>query len=96
MYERMNILASFPQQEMPALLIIVEDPTRHIRVLWGIEKLPFSYENRTALDGRIVALYCDIVAGNTPPSIAIDKEWWNQEDRPVPTEEKADSEVSKL
>ena len=53
--ERMNILSSLPQHEIPSLLVIVEKPTRHIRVLWGIEKLPFSYENRTALDGRIVA-----------------------------------------
>ena len=34
--EKMNILASFPQHKRPALLIIVEEPTRHIRVLWGI------------------------------------------------------------
>ena len=31
--ERIDILASLPQQERPALLIIVEEPTRHIRVL---------------------------------------------------------------
>ena len=92
----MNILASLPQHERPALVIIVEEPTRHIRVLWGIEKLPFSYANRTALDGRIVAFSRDIVAGNTPPIISIDEEWWDQEDRPVPTEPKADAEVSKL
>ena len=94
--ERMNILASLKQQERPALLIIVKEATRHIRVLWGIDKLPFSYENRTSLDGRIVAFSCDIIAGNTPPTIAIDEEWWNHEDRPVPTEQEAESEVSKL
>ena len=33
---------------------------------------------------------------NTPPTISIDKEWWDQEDRLVPTEQKSDSEVSKL
>ena len=92
----MNILASLPQQERPALLIIVKEPTRHIRVLWGIEKLPFSYANRTALDGRIFAFSRDIVSGNTPPTIATDKEWWNNKDRCVPTEQKANSEVSKL
>ena len=88
MSKRMNILASFPQQERPDLLIIVEEPTRYIRVLGGIEKLPFSYTNRTALDGRIVAFSRNIVAGETPPTIAIDDEWWNNEDRPVPTEQK--------
>ena len=66
----------------PALLVIVEELTRHIRVLWGIEKLTFSYANRTALDGHIIAFSRDIVAGNTPPTIAIDDEWWNLEDHP--------------
>ena len=70
--ERMNILASLPRQEGPALLVIVEEPTCHIRVFWGIEKLPFSYANRTALYGHIVAFSRDILAGNTPPTIAIE------------------------
>ena len=96
MSERMNILASLPQHERPAFLIIVEEPKRHIRVLWGIEKLPLSYANRTALDGRIGAFSRDIVAGNTPPTISIDEEWWEQEDRPFPTEPKVDAKVSKL
>ena len=73
----MNILASLPRQERPDLLVIVEEPTRHIRVLWGIKKPPFSYANRTALDGHIVAFSRDIVAGNTPHTIAIGNEWWN-------------------
>ena len=94
--ERVKILASLPEHERPSLLIIVEEPKHHIRVLWGIEKLPFSYANRTALDGRIVAFFCDTLEGNTPPIIAIDKEWCDQEDCPIPTEQQADSDVSKL
>ena len=70
----MNILASLPKQERPSLLIIAEEPARHIIVLWGIEKTPFSYANRTALNGRIVALSCDIIAWNMPPTIDIDEE----------------------
>ena len=60
-----------PRQESPALLIIVEEPTRRIRVLWGIEKPPFSYDNMTALDGHIVDFSRDIVSGDTPPTIVI-------------------------
>ena len=82
--ERMNILAYLPQQERPDLLIIVKEPTHKSPL--GLEKLPFSYANRTALDGRIVTFSRDISAGETPPTIAIDDEWWNNEDRPVPTE----------
>ena len=76
--------------------IIVEEPTRHIRVLWRIEKLPYSYANKTALDGCIVAFSRDIVAGNTPPTITVNEEWWETEELQVPTETVANSEVAKL
>ena len=85
-----------PQHEIPDLLIIVEEPTRHIRVLWGSEKLPYSYTNKTTLDGRILAFSRDIVAGNTPPTIAVNEEWWEKEELPFPTETVANSEVAKL
>ena len=75
--ERMNILTSLPLQERPALLIIVKGPTRHLQVLWGIEKLPVSYTNKTAIGGHIVAFSHDIVAGDTPPTISINTNWWD-------------------
>ena len=71
--ERMDILASLPHPERAALPIIIEEPTRHIRVIRGIENPPYSYANKTALDGRAVAFSRDIVAGNTPPTIAVDE-----------------------
>ena len=94
--ERMNILAPLPRQERPSLLVIVEEPTRHIRVLWGIEKPPFSYAKRTTLDGHIVAFYRNIVAGDTPPTIAIEGDWWNPEDHPVPSQLTAASKINKI
>ena len=72
------------------------EPTRYIIVLWWIEKLPFSYTNRTALNSRIVSFSRDSASGKTTTIIAIGEEWWDQEDRPIPTEQKADSEVSRL
>ena len=69
--ERIDILTSLPHHERPALLVIVDEPMLHIRVLWGIEKLPYSYAKKTALDSRIVAFSRDIVSGNTPPTIAV-------------------------
>ena len=80
----MSNLTSLPRQERPSLLIIFKEPTRHIRFLWGIEKLSFSYANRTALDGQIVDFSRDIVAGDTPPTIAFSDGWWELEDRPTP------------
>ena len=94
--KKMNILASLPRQERPALLVIVEEPTHHISFLWGIEKLPFSYANRTALDGHIVAFSRNTVAGDTPPTIAIDDDWWNLEDSPIPLQLTAASEIKKI
>ena len=94
--ERMDILASLPQPKRPTLLIIVEQLTRHIRVLWGIEKIPYSYANKTALDGHVVTFSRDVVAGNAPPTIAVDEEWWDKDELPVPTEKVAYHEVSML
>ena len=37
-----------------------------------------------------------IVAGNKPPTIAVDKEWWDKDELPVPTETVADHKVAKL
>ena len=94
--ERMNILAYLLRQERPALLVIVKEPTRHIRVLWGIKKLPFSYSNRTALVGHIIAFSRDIVAGNTLTTIAIDYKWCNLEYHPVPSQLTAASKINKI
>ena len=49
-------------------------PAQHIRVLWGVEKLPYSYANKTDLDGHVVAFSRDIVAGNTPTETVADHE----------------------
>ena len=92
----MSILSSLPQQDNPALLIIVEELTRHIRFLWGIEKLPFSYAIRTALNIHIVAFFHNIVAGDTPPITAISDDWWDLRDRPILSQHMAASEVTKL
>ena len=91
----MSILASLPQQERPALLVIIEQPTRYIIVIWGIEKLLFSYVNRTTLDGHIVAFSRNIVTGDTPPTITIGNDWWNLEDQPVPSQLTAASKLNK-
>ena len=86
----------FSSNNRPALLIISEDPTRHIIFLWGIEKLSFSYAKRTALDGHIVAFSRDIVAGDTPTTIAISDDWWGLENCPVPSQQTSDSEVTNM
>ena len=74
-WKRMNTLASLPLQYMTSLIIIVKGPNHHIQVLWGIEKLPFSYANETALDVHTVAFSRDIIAGDTPHIIAISINW---------------------
>ena len=52
----------------------------------GSRKTPYYYANKTDLDGRIVAFSRDVVAGNTPPTIAVDEEWWDKDEIPVPPE----------
>ena len=60
------------------------------------KKIPFSYANRTALDGHIITFSCDIVAGDTLPTNTISDYWWDLADRPVLSQETATSEVTKL
>ena len=62
----------------------------------GNRKTPLLLNNKTALDGHIVAFSCDIVARDTPPTIAISDNWWGLEDLPVPSPHTAASEVAKL
>ena len=62
----------------------------------GNRKPPFSYANKTALDGHIVAFSREIVAGYTPPTIVISPNWWDLEDLPIPSPHTAASKVTKL
>ena len=62
----------------------------------GSRKLPYSYANKTDLDGRVVAFSRDVVAGSTPPTIAVNEEWWDKDELPVPLEAVTDHEVAKL
>ena len=44
----------------------------------------------------IVAFYRDIAAGETPPTITISNDWCDLEDRPLPSQHTAASEVTNL
>ena len=68
---RMATLISIPLQERPDLLIIMDVPPLHLQFLWVINKLFFSYANKTVLDEHIVAFLYDAVAGPTPLTITI-------------------------
>ena len=50
----------------------------------------------TELNGHILTFFRDIVAGDTPPTIEISDEWWDLEDRPVPSQQTEASEVIKI
>ena len=95
MAEQMTTLKYLPIQERTAPLMIAEGPTCHLRFLWEIKK-SFSYVNKTALDGHILALSRNIVAGDTPPTIPINPHWLDLEDHPIPSPHKIATEVAKL
>ena len=67
----MATLTSIPLQEHPDLPIIMDVHPLHLKLLWVINKLPFSYANKTVLDGHIVAFSYDAVTGPTPLTITI-------------------------
>ena len=87
---------SLTLQEQPALLSIVYVPPRHLQVLWGLKKLPFSYANKAALDRHIVAFSRNVVAGATPPTVTINPNWWDLEYHLVVSPRTAATEVEKF
>ena len=62
----------------------------------GSRKLPYSYANKTDLDGCVIAFSRDVDAGNTPPTIAVDEEWWDKDELPVPLEAVIDHRFFKI
>ena len=63
---------SLSLEEIPTLIIFVKGLPRHLRVIWGIERLPVSITNATDTDYQIVAFFCDLVEVTLKPKIKVD------------------------
>ena len=81
--DRLETLTSLALKERLALVVVVAGQPRHIRVLWGIERLPVSFTNSSSTDGQTVTFSRDMVEGTLPPTVKINHTWWELTQQPV-------------
>ena len=58
--------------EIPALFVRVKHPKRHVRVLWGIERLTRSFSNPSWLYGKTVMFDRNVAEGTVTPTVLVD------------------------
>ena len=62
-------------------IVLVKGPPHHIRVIWGVEKIPVSFTKATNIDRHIVNFSQDLVEDILLPTIKIPQECWMLHDR---------------
>ena len=73
-------LAAFPLSEHPPLVVCIEIPAPHIRMLWVQKFVAPLFAQPTPEDGNILAFLRDIHGGQIPASIEILAHWLKTQD----------------
>ena len=68
---RIERLATFPLGERPPLMVCLEAPEPHIRVLWGAQFVTQSFAKLTPEDGKVLAFMRDISLGLHPDTVVV-------------------------
>ena len=68
-------LATLPLGERPQLVVCLEDPEPHIRVLWVAQFVTLSFAQPTPEDGKVLAFARDIRLGLLPAKVVVKSEW---------------------
>ena len=87
--EQLTTLARIPLTEIPALVVRVKHPKRHVIVFWGIERLARSFSNLSWLYGKTVVFASNFAEGTVPPTVLVDKKWWDLYDTEFVSESEA-------
>ena len=72
---RLEILATLPLGERPLLVLCLEAPEPHIRVLWGTQFVTPSFVHPTLYDRKVLAFARDIHLGLLPATVVLKLEW---------------------
>ena len=67
-YDWLDTLSNIPVEERPSMVFFVVGISRHIIVLWEIERLYRAYYNLYHWDGNVFALNIDMVEVVLPPT----------------------------
>ena len=73
--ERLKRLTTFPLGERPPILVCLEAPELHIRVLWGTQLVTPSFTKPTPEDSKVLAFTQDIRLGQLPARVVVLLEW---------------------
>ena len=68
-------LTTLPLWERPLLVVYLEAPDLHIRVLWGTHFMTLSFSHPTPEDGKILAFARDNRLGLIPETVVVQPEW---------------------
>ena len=77
-------LATLPLGERPLLVVCLEAPEQHIRVLWGAHFVNLSFNQPTPEDRRVLAFARDISLRLLLATVVVKPEWLTPEDGNVP------------
>ena len=71
--ERLAMLDIITLKESPAVVLRVRHPKKHVRVIWGIERLACYFCNLYWLDSKIVDFERDVAEGTSPPMVLVEQ-----------------------
>ena len=84
-HSRLKRLATLTLAERPHLVVCIEIPDPHIRVLWGVECVIPSFTRPTPEDGKTLAFAMGILQGQLPTTIEVNPEWFQVDNEDIPT-----------
>ena len=73
-----------PLRERPPLVVCLENPEPHIRVLWVAQFVTLYFAQPTPEDGKVLSFVRDIRLGLLPDTVAVEPEWLTPADVAVP------------
>ena len=71
---RLNIFATLPLGERPPLVVYLDNPEPHIRVLWSAQFGTPSFAQPKPEDGKVLAFARDIRLGLLPATVVVNPE----------------------
>ena len=73
--ERLKRLANLPLGQRPPLVVCLNAPELHIRVIWGTQFVTLSFAQPTPEDEKVLAFARDIRLGMLPATVVVHPEW---------------------
>ena len=93
---RLERIVTFPLGERPAVLVCLESPEPHIRMLLVTQFVTPSFTRPTSEDRKVITFARYIQLSQLPASVMVLPEWLEQSEVEVSQEEDIEVELSRL